>query len=53
MGFKLRKKGKFEETSKFVERMQKIQKEAKMVLGKAQEDMKKYADRHRGEVEEY
>ena len=24
-----------------------------MALGKAQEDMKKYADKHRGEVEEY
>ena len=53
MGFKLRKKGKFEEVSKFVERMQEIQEEAKAALGKAQEDMKKYADRHRGEAEEY
>jgi len=53
MGFELRKKGKFEETSKFIERIQEIQKETKAVLGKVQEDMKKYADRHRGEVEEY
>ena len=53
MGFELRKKGKFEEANKFVERMQEIQGEAKAVLSKAQEDMKKYADRHRGEVEEY
>jgi len=52
MGFELRKKGKFEEANKFVERMQEIQGEAKAVLSKAQEDMKKYADRHRGEVEE-
>ena len=34
MGFELRKKGRFEEVNKFVERMQKIQKEAKVVLGK-------------------
>ena len=53
MGFELRKKGKFEEVSKFVERMQEIQEEVKAALGKTQEDMKKYADRHRGEVEEY
>jgi len=53
MGFELRKKGKFKEANKFVERMQEIQGEAKAALSKAQEDMKKYADRHRGEVEEY
>ena len=33
--------------------MQEIQEEAKAALSKAQEDMKKYADRHRGKVEEY
>jgi len=49
----LRKKGKFEEANKFVERMQEIQGEAKVALSKAQEDMKKYADRHREEAEEY
>jgi len=53
MGFELRKKGKFEEANKFVEKMQEIQGEAKAALGKVQEDMKRYADRHRGEVEEY
>jgi len=53
MGFELRKKEKFEKASKFVERMQKIQEETKVALGKAQEDIKKYADRHRGEAEEY
>jgi len=53
MGFELRKKGKFEKVNKFMERMQEIQGEAKAVLSKAQEDMKKYADRYRGEVEEY
>jgi len=53
MGFELRKKGKFEKANKFVERMQEIQGEAKAALSKAQEDMKRYADRHRGEIEEY
>jgi len=53
MGFELRKKGKFKEANKFMERMQEIQGEAKVALSKAQEDIKKYMDRHRGEVEEY
>ena len=53
MGFELRKKGKFEEANKFMERMQEIQGKAKAVLVKAQEDMKKYADRHRGDAEKY
>jgi len=53
MGFELRKKGKFEEANKFVERMQEIQEEAKAALGKVQEDIKRYADRYRGETEEY
>jgi len=53
MGFELRKKEKFKEANKFVERMQEIQEEAKTALSKAQEDMKKYTNRHRGEAEEY
>jgi len=53
MGFELRQRRRFEEVSKFVERMQEIQEEAKAALGKTQEDIKKYTDRHRGEVEEY
>ena len=53
MGFELRKKGKFEEANKFVKRMQKIQGKAKAALVKTQENMKKYADRHKGEAKEY
>jgi len=34
-------------------RMKEIQEEAKVALGKAQEEMKKYADRKRGEVNKY
>ena len=33
--------------------MRNVQEEAKAVLQKAQEDIKRYADRERGEVEEY
>jgi len=45
MGFERRRKGKYEAAGKFVEKMKKIQEEAKTALGKAQEEMKKFADR--------
>jgi len=45
MGFEGRKKGKFKAAEKFVEKIKKIQEEIKAALGKAQEEMKKYADR--------
>jgi len=45
MGFEGRRKGKYEAVGKFVERIKKIQKEAKAALGKAQEEMKKFANR--------
>jgi len=45
MGFEGRRKGKYEAVGKFMEKMRKIQEEAKAVLGKAQEEMKKFADR--------
>jgi len=53
MGFEMRKKRKYEGAEKFVDKMRNIQEEAKVALQKAQEDMKWYADRERGEVEEY
>jgi len=53
MGFEMRKKGKYEGVERFAERMKNVQEEAKVALQKAQEDMKRYADRERGEVEEY
>jgi len=53
MGFEMRKKGKHEGAEKFVERMKNVQEKAKAALQKAQEEMKRYADRERGEVEEY
>jgi len=52
MGFEGRKKGKYARAEKLVEKMKEIQEEVKVVLGKAQEDMKKYTDRKRSEVDE-
>ena len=53
MGFEGRRKGKYEVAGKFIEKMKKIQEEAKAVLGKAQEEMKKFGDRRQGKEEEY
>jgi len=53
MGFEMRKKGKYKGAEKFVTKMKEIQEEAKAALEKAQEEMKKYADRKRGEADEY
>jgi len=53
MGFEGRRKGKYKVAGKFIEKMKKIQEEAKVVLGKAQEEMKKFGDRRRGKGEEY
>jgi len=53
IGFKGRKKGKYQGAEKFIEKMKEIQEEAKAVLKKVQEEMKKYADRKRVEVNDY
>jgi len=54
MGFEGRKKGKYQGAEKFIEKMKEIQEEeAKVALGRAQEEMKKYVDRKRGEVDNY
>jgi len=53
MGFKGRKKGKYAGAEKFVEKMKEIQEEAKAVLRKVQEDMRKYADKKRSDIDEY
>jgi len=53
IGFEGRKKGKYIGAEKFIKKMKKIQEETKAVLGKAQEEMKKYVDRKRGEVNDY
>ena len=51
--FEGRRKGKYEVVGRFVERIKKIQKEAKAVLGKVQKKMKKFANRRQREEEEY
>jgi len=53
MGFEGRRKGKYKAAGKFVERMKKIQEKAKAVLGKVQEEIKKFANRRQREEEEY
>ena len=47
MGFERRRRGKYEVAGKFAERIKRIQEEAKVALGKAQEEMKKFANRRR------
>jgi len=53
MGFKGRKKEKYQRAEKFIEKMKEIQEKAKAVLGKTQKEMKKYMDRKREEVNNY
>ena len=53
MGFKLRKKGRFERAEEFATRMKEVHEKAEAALKKSQEEMRKYADRKRSEVEEY
>jgi len=53
MGFEMRKKGKVLRVEEFAAKMKEIQEEVQAALRKAQEEMKKQTDRHRGEVEEY
>ena len=47
----IRKKGKVESATEFVERMKKVHKEAETALKKTQEEIKRYADRSRKETE--
>ena len=49
----IRKKGKVEKATKFVERMKKVHEEAGAALKKAQEDMKRQADKGRKETEDW
>ena len=55
IGFELRKKRRYknERAEKFVKKMEEVQREAKAALVKAQEDMRRYVDRHRAEVVGY
>ena len=53
MGGNIRKKGKVESATEFVEKMKKVHEEAVAALRKTQEEMKQYADRSRRETEEW
>jgi len=53
MGFEMRKKKRYKGAKKFVTKMKEIQEEAKVVLEKTQEEMKKYTNRKRVKVSEY
>ena len=50
MGEDIRRKGKVESVTEFVERMKKVHEEAEAALKKTQEEMKRYADRSRKET---
>ena len=53
MGGDIRKKGKVEKAEEFIERIKRIHEEAGAALKKAQEDMKRQADRGRKETENW
>jgi len=53
MGFKMRKKGRFEKAEEFVTRIKEVYEEAEAVLKKSQEEIRKYTDRKKSEVEKY
>ena len=53
MGGDIRKRGKVERATEFVERMRKVHEEAGVALKKAQEDMKRQVDKGRKETEDW
>jgi len=53
MGFKMRKKRRFEKAEEFAMRMKEVHKEVEVALRKSQEEMRKYADRKRSKVKEH
>jgi len=53
MGGDVRRKGKVESATEFVQRMKRVQEEAEAALKKTQENMKRYADRERKETEKW
>ena len=53
IGEDIRRKGKVESATEFVERMKKVHEEAEVALRKTQEEMKRYVDRGRKETEEW
>ena len=53
LGGDIRRKGKVESVTAFVERIKKVHEEAEAALRKTQEEMKRYADRGRKEMEDW
>jgi len=53
MGEDIRRRGKVESATEFVEKMKKVHKEAGAALKKTQKEMKRYADRSRKETERW
>ena len=53
MGGDIRRKGKVESVTEFVERIKKVHEKAEATLKKTQEKMKRYADRSRKETEKW
>ena len=53
MGGDIRRKGKVEKTTEFVEKLKRVQEEARTVLKKTQEEIKRYTDRNRKETKEW
>jgi len=53
MEFEGRRKEKYEVVGKFIEKMRKIQEEAKAMLEKVQEEIRKFMDKKQKEGEEY
>jgi len=52
-GFEGRRKGKYKVAGKFVEKMKKVQEKVKVVLGKVQKEIKKFANRKYRKGKEY
>jgi len=47
----IRRKGKVEKATEFVEKLKRVQEEVETTLKKTQEEIKRYADRNRKETE--
>ena len=52
MGGDIRKRGKVEKATEFMERIKKVHEEARAALKRTQEDMKRQADKGRREIED-
>jgi len=53
MGGDIRRKGKVESVTEFIERIKKVHEEAEVALKKTQEEMKRYADRSKKKMEKW